>query len=47
MKEYMTTWSDKWLLKFHTQKCKYMRLGNTVYIGVDIKECMLKKLIWN
>ena len=30
--------SDKWLLKFHLQKCKYMRSGNA---NVDIMECRL------
>ena len=36
----MILWSGKWLLKFHPQKCKYMRIGNTT---VDIMEYKLKE----
>ena len=36
----MSLWSDKWLLKFHPQKCKYMRIGNA---NVDIVEYKLRE----
>ena len=36
----MSLWSDKWLLKFHLQKFKYMRIGNAY---VDIMEYRLRE----
>ena len=36
----MSLWSDKWLLKFHPQKCKYMRIVNA---NVDIMEYKLRE----
>ena len=36
----MSLWSDKLLLKFHLQKCKYMRIGNA---NIDIMEYKLRE----
>ena len=33
----ISLWSDKWLLKFNPQKCKYMRIGNA----------NINTLLWN
>ena len=36
----ISLWSDKWLRKFHPQKCKYMRIVNA---NVDIMEYKLRE----
>jgi len=35
----MYEWSDKWMLKFHPDKCKTMRIGKS---NIDLKEYSLK-----
>ena len=39
----MNAWSEKWLLKFHPEKCKTMRIGKVKLMNINVG----LKVIWN
>ena len=45
----MNEWTEKWLLKFHPEKCRYMRIGSTnvedngYHIGLRLDKCSEEK----